>query len=428
MFVDEVKLEVHGGRGGNGIVAYRRELKVEMGGPFGGNGGKGGDIVFVGDEGLSTLLDLRYSKVIKGKNGENGRNKGQYGAQAEDSLIHVPVGTIVYNDDDGSVLADITKHNQTAIIAAGGRGGRGNMSFATGTIKCPDYCEKGEPGVTKYIKCELKVLADCGLVGFPSVGKSTLISSVSKARPKIASYHFTTLVPNLGVVGVKDGRSFVMADLPGIIEGASQGLGLGLQFLRHIERCKVIVHVIDMAGSEGRDPFSDYNIINAELKEYKMNLSKRPQIVVANKMDLPEAKDNLEKFKSQITDDVKIIPISAHNHDNLDQLLYEIADLLEKTESFSLIEDDEKVDFVDYTFKPNDPKIYQITRDDDGVYVVSGDGLKRIVEMTDLNKESSIIRFTRQLRSFGVDEELRKLGVKDGDIVRVFNFEFEFKD
>lgn len=426
MFVDEVKIEVHGGKGGNGIVAYRRELKVEKGGPFGGNGGKGGDIVFIGNEGLSTLLDLRYSKVIKGNNGENGKNKGQYGANSPDTLIQVPVGTIVYNDDDGSVMADITKHNQTAIIAPGGRGGRGNMSFASGSNKCPDFAEKGEPGTTRYIRCELKVLADCGLVGFPSVGKSTLISAVSAARPKIASYHFTTLVPNLGVVSVKDGRSFVMADLPGIIEGASQGLGLGFQFLRHIERCKVIVHVIDMSGAEGRDPFEDYNIINSELVEYKMNLSKRPQIVVANKMDLPSSKENLEVFLSKIPSDVKVIPISAYNHDNTDQLLYAVADLLAVTEDFDLIEEDEKESFVNYTYKP-DAKMFEITIRD-GVYCVEGDGLKRLVEMTDLNRESSIIRFTRQLRSFGVDDELRKLGVKDGDIVRVFDYEFEFKD
>lgn len=427
MFIDEVKLEVNGGKGGNGIVAYRRELKVEKGGPFGGSGGKGGSIFFVGDEGLSTLLDLKYMKVIKGKDGENGRNKGMYGAEAKDTYIRVPLGTTIYDIDTNEVIGDITTNGQTFLVARGGRGGRGNMAFATGINKCPDFSEKGEPGQKRFVRCELKVLADCGLVGFPSVGKSTLIAAVSAARPKIAEYHFTTLVPNLGMVLVPDGkRSFVMADLPGIIEGASQGLGLGLQFLKHIERCRVIVHVIDMSAKDGRDPINDYKVINDELKSYKMNLSKRPQIVVANKMDMPEALDNLEKFKIAYPD-VEIISISAMNHSNLNELLYKIADTLDVTEQFSLIEDDEKSDFVNYTYKPQE-KIFEIYKGDDGIFNVVGKPLERILQMTNLSQESAVIRFTRQLRSFGVDDELRKLGCKDGDIVRVLDYEFEFKD
>ncbi len=426
MFIDQVKMELHGGKGGDGIVAYRRELKVENGGPFGGSGGRGGSIIFVGDEGLSTLLDLKYYKVLKAKEGERGMHKGMTGANAENTYVHVPLGTTVFDDDSGLVIADITKQGQEAVIAKGGRGGRGNMAFATGTIKCPDYSEKGEPGEKRYIRCELKVLADCGLVGFPSVGKSTLISAVSAAKPKIASYHFTTLVPHLGMVRVKDGRSFVMADLPGIIEGAHTGAGLGLQFLRHIERCRVIVHVIDMAGSEGRDPYTDYQIINAELKDYKMNLIKRPQIIVANKMDLPGAKENLEEFKKKV--DAPVIAISAIAHENLDELLYKVADLLEVTEEFSLFEDDERENMVvNYTFKPEEP-MFKITIDPDGVFNVSGEKLRRIFDMTDFNIESSIARFARQLRSFGVDDELRKMGAKDGDTVRVFEFVFEFID
>lgn len=424
MFIDQVKMELHGGKGGDGIVAYRRELKVEMGGPFGGSGGRGGSIIFVGDEGLSTLLDLKYKKVLKAIDGERGKNKGMFGANAEDTYVKVPLGTTIYDDDTGLVIADITRHKQEAVICLGGRGGRGNMAFANGTIKCPDYCEKGEPGQVRYIRAELKVLADCGLVGFPSVGKSTLISAVSAAKPKIASYHFTTLVPHLGVVGVSDGRSFVMADLPGIIEGAHQGAGLGLQFLRHIERCKVIVHVIDMAGSEGRDPYEDYLIINQELKDYKMNLSKRPQIVVANKMDLPEAEENLKIFKEK-TGLQDIIPISAYTKNNLDQLVYKIADLLDVTESFSLFEEDEKEIEVTYDFKPDEP-MFTITKDQYGVYNVTGDKLYRIYAMTDFNIESSINRFARQLRSFGVDDKLREMGIKDGDTVKVFGFEFEY--
>lgn len=425
MFIDQVKMELHGGKGGDGIVAYRRELKVEKGGPFGGSGGRGGSIIFVGDEGLSTLLDLKYKKVLKAIDGERGKHKGMFGANAENTYVRVPLGTVVYDDDTNLVIADITKQGQEATICLGGRGGRGNMAFANGYNKCPDFCEKGEPGQTRYIRVELKVLADCGLVGFPSVGKSTLIAAVSAARPKIASYHFTTLVPNLGVVKTKDDRSFVMADLPGIIEGAHEGAGLGLQFLRHIERCRVIVHVIDMAGTEGRDPYEDYKIINQELVDYKMNLSKRPQIIVANKMDMPGAVENLEEFKKKVN--AEIIPISALTKDNLDQLLYRVADLLAVTEEFSLFEEDEREVEVNYDFKPDEP-MFTITKDKDGVFNVDGDRLYRIYAMTDFNIESSINRFARQLRSFGVDDELRKLGIQNGDTVRVFGFEFEFYD
>ncbi len=425
MFIDQVKMELHGGKGGDGIVAYRRELKVELGGPFGGNGGKGGSIIFVGDEGLSTLLDLKYMKVLKALPGEKGRNKGMYGANAKDTYVHVPLGTTVYDDDTNLVIADITRHNEEVVIAKGGRGGRGNMAFATGINKCPDFCEKGEPGEVRYIRCELKVLADCGLVGFPSVGKSTLLSVVSAAKPKIADYHFTTLVPQLGMVEVKDGRSFVMADLPGLIEGAHQGAGLGLEFLRHIERCRVIVHIIDMAAVEGRDPYNDYLVINNELKNYKMNLINRPQIVVANKMDLPNAKENLAKFIEKTN--LEVIPISAYNKDNLDSLLYKIADLLAVTKPFSLFEEDELEQTVTYEYKKEEP-IFYIEKDKDGVYNVKGDKLYRIFEMTNFNSESSINRFARQLRSFGVDDELRRLGAKNGDTIRVFDFEFEFVD
>ncbi len=426
MFLDSVKIEVNAGKGGNGIVAYRRELKVEMGGPYGGSGGKGGDIVFRGNSGLSTLLDLKYMKVVKGNNGENGKNKGMYGANAMDTIIEVPLGTTVIDDDSNEVITDITKPGQTAIIAKGGRGGRGNMAFATGINKCPDFSEQGEPGERRFIRCELKVLADCGLVGFPSVGKSTLINACSAAKAKVAAYHFTTIVPNLGMVRLPDERSFVMADLPGIIEGASQGLGLGLQFLRHIERCKVIVHVIDMAGSEGRDPLEDYEKINQELKTYKMNLMKRPMIVAANKMDLDGAAENLKRFKEKYPD-LTVYEISAYTHQNLEPLLYKIADTLAVTEEFSLVEEDETDEVVNYTFHEKE-KMFEISRDDAGRYLVTGKPLERIVAMINFNQESAVIRFTRQLRSFGVDDALRKAGCKDGDIVRVLDMEFEFRD
>lgn len=424
MFIDLAKIEVEAGKGGDGIVAYRRELKVERGGPYGGNGGKGGSVIFVGDEGLSTLLDLRYNPKIKAVPGEKGRNKGQYGKNALDTYVRVPVGTTIFDEETNKVICDITENKQEFVVCKGGRGGRGNLALANGTYKCPDFCEKGEPGEKKTVRCELRVLADCGLVGFPSVGKSTLIAAVSSARPKIAAYHFTTLVPNLGMVRLPDGRDFVMADLPGIIEGAHEGAGLGLQFLRHIERCKVIVHIIDMASVDGRDPYEDYQIINNELKEYKMNLSKRPMIIVANKMDVEGAKENLAEFKKHV--DLPVIEISAMTHDNLNELLYKIADTLETTEAFSLFEEDE-LDVVEYTFKEEE-KPFVIEKQDDGVYNVSGKKIEKIFAMTDFDSDIARARFARQLRSFGVDDELRKLGVQNGDLVRILDFEFEFID
>lgn len=424
MFVDLAKMEVIAGKGGDGIVAYRRELKVEKGGPFGGSGGAGGSIIFVGDEGLSTLLDLRYHQKLEGQDGCKGAHKGMTGANAEHTYVRVPVGTMIFDDETSKLIGDITQHQQEVVVVKGGRGGRGNMAFASGTLKCPDFCEKGEPGERRKIRCELKVLADCGLVGFPSVGKSTLIAAVSKARPKIAAYHFTTIVPNLGMVEVPDGRSFVMADLPGIIEGAHQGAGLGLQFLRHIERCRVIVHMIDMSGSEGRDPYEDFLIINKELENYKMNLSKRPMIVVANKMDMPGSEENLEKFKKLAN--VEVLPISAYAKDNLDALLYQIADILDHTDEFSLFEEEEDIE-VEYTLK-EEKKFFEINLQSDGVYNVTGDGIKRLFDMTDFDSDYARMRFARQLRTYGLDDELRRLGVKNGDTVRIFDFEFEFID
>lgn len=424
MFVDLAKMEVEAGKGGDGIVAYRRELKVERGGPFGGSGGNGGSIIFIGDEGLSTLLDLKYKKELKGNPGEKGRNKGQTGACAEHTYVRVPVGTIIYDESTGRVIGDITTHEQEVVVCKGGRGGRGNMAFATGVLKCPDFCEKGEPGQKRMIRCELKILADCGLVGFPSVGKSTLIAAVSKARPKIAAYHFTTIVPNLGMVEVPDGRSFVMADLPGIIAGAHEGAGLGLQFLRHIERCRVIVHIIDMASIDGRDPYEDYVTILKELENYKMNLTKRPMILVANKMDDPQAKENLKEFKKKVHE--PILEISAFTKKNLDELLYRIADTLAVTKEFSLFEEDEEEE-VEYNFEETEP-FFTIEKQSDGVYNVTGTKLKRLFDMTDFDSDYGRMRFARQLRTYGLDDALRKLGVQNGDSVRIFDFEFEFID
>lgn len=427
MFVDLAKIKVSSGKGGDGIVAFRREKFVSMGGPSGGDGGKGGSVIFIGDEGLSTLVDLKYNKILFASPGENGKPKKMNGANGEDLLVRVPVGTTIYDDETDKVIGDITEHKQEVTICVGGRGGRGNVKFTTSRNTAPEICEKGEPGVTRHIRVELKVLADVGLVGLPSVGKSTIISIVSNSRPKIASYHFTTLNPNLGVVGVNDGRSFVMADLPGLIEGASLGQGLGLQFLRHIERTRVILHVIDMAGSEGRDPYEDYVIINKELESYKYNLLKRPQIIIANKMDLPGADEQLSLFKEQLQEEYEIVPISAATKMNIDELLYKTADLLDRTQRFDIYDEEDYEQVVEYVFT-KDEEIFDIKIGDDGVFEVFGGPLRKIFEMTDFSKDQSVKRFSRQLRSLGIDAKLRELGVKNGDTVRIFDFEFEFVD
>ncbi len=425
MFVDEIRIEATAGKGGDGIVAYRREFKVEKGGPFGGNGGKGGSIFFICESGINTLLDFRYLRHVKGTPGEKGRNKGMTGGCAEDTYIKVPIGTTIRDEDTGKVIADLTKHGETAEICKGGRGGRGNMSFASGANKCPDFCEKGEPGEHRNLKLELKVLADCGLVGFPSVGKSTLIAAVSSARPKVADYHFTTLNPNLGMVMVPDGRSFVMADLPGLIKGASSGIGLGFQFLRHIERCRVIIHVIDISGGEGRDPYEDYVTIREELQEYQLGLLDRPEIIVLNKIDEVEDPKTIEKFISKFDKEKIIIPISAIIAENTNEVLYKVADTLAVTPEF-LLYNNEELEYKEYGFV-DEGKMYEVQLVE-GVYEVTGKKLEKLFLMTDFNHESSVRRFARQLRSFGLDDELRRMGAQTGDLIRIFDFEFEFID
>ncbi|WP_010098992.1 GTPase ObgE [Ornithinibacillus scapharcae] len=426
MFVDQVSVYVKAGDGGNGLVAYRREKYVPLGGPAGGDGGNGGDVIFKVDEGLNTLMDFRYNRHFKAKRGENGMSKNQHGKNADPLIVSVPPGTTVMDEDTDQVIADLTIHGQEAVIVKGGRGGRGNSRFATPRNPAPDFAENGEPGEEKNIKVELKLIADVGLVGFPSVGKSTLLSVVSAAKPKIADYHFTTLVPNLGVVDVGDGRSFVLADLPGLIEGAHEGVGLGHQFLRHVERTRVIIHVIDMAGTEGRNPFDDYQKINNELREYDERLMTRPQIIAANKMDMPDAEENLEKFKEQIGNGVPIYPISALTKGGLRDILYAVADQLEKIPKYST-EVEETEETVVYRYQKEESG-FEINRDDDGAFVVSGPRIEKLFKMTDFNREEAIRRFARQMRSMGVDEELRNRGAKDGDTIRISQFEFEFVD
>lgn len=429
MFVDQVKIYVKAGNGGDGMVAFRREKFVPNGGPAGGDGGKGADVVFVVDEGLRTLVDFRFKRIFKAEHGEHGMSKSMHGRGAEDLVVKVPQGTIVKDIDTGEIIADLVAHGQRAVIAKAGRGGRGNKRFATPANPAPELSENGEPGQERNVQLELKVLADVGLVGFPSVGKSTLLSVVSAARPKIAAYHFTTIVPNLGMVDAGDGRSFVMADLPGLIEGASQGVGLGHQFLRHIERTRVIVHVIDMSGSEGRVPYEDYMAINNELEQYNLRLMERPQIIVANKMDMPDAEENLNEFKTKIAEDIPVFPISAVTKTGLRELLLAIADELETTPEFPLNEilEQEDEDTVLYKYVAEEPD-FEISREPDGTFVLSGAKIERLFTMTNFERDASISRFARQLRAMGVDEALRKRGAKDGDIVRLLDYEFEFMD
>lgn len=421
-FIDRVKIYVQAGTGGNGTVAFRREAHVPKGGPSGGDGGRGGSVIFVATNSLSTLLDLRYYREYKAQNGEKGHAKKMHGADADDLVIRVPVGTCVYDDDTGNIIADLTKDGQRAVIAKGGRGGRGNARFASSRNPAPKICENGEPGEKFNLRVELKLLADVGLVGFPSVGKSTLLSVVSKARPQIADYHFTTIVPNLGVVQVKDGRSFVMADLPGLIEGASQGKGLGHQFLRHIERCRVIVHIIDMSGSEGRDPYEDYVTINKELGEYEYRLLERPQIIVANKMDGDEAEENLKKFKEKLGDQ-KVFPIVAPIHEGIDAVLYAVADALETAPDF--FNQEEEQESVLYTYKEEE-KPFTIHNKGNGVWEVTGKKVERLVQMASFTTDDGFQRFALQIRNMGIDDALREAGCEDGDTVRLYDFEFEF--
>ncbi|MGN1000528.1 MAG: GTPase ObgE [Bacilli bacterium] len=421
MFIDEVKIKVEAGNGGDGCLAFRREKYVAMGGPYGGNGGHGSNIKFVVDEGLHTLIDLRYMKTIKGKKGENGRGKNQHGAAAEDIIIKVPQGTVVTDLGTGFIIADLKNKSDEVIVAYGGRGGRGNTAFKTQSNPAPNFAENGEPGEVKELKVELKLLADVGLVGMPSVGKSTIISCVSKAKPKIAAYHFTTLTPNLGVTKTKDGRSFVIADLPGLIKGASLGEGLGDRFLKHIERTRVIAHVIDMSGFEGRDPYEDYITINNELEAFNPKILEKPQIIIANKMDLDSSKENLEKFKQKV--DKKIFEVSALSNKGLDEVLTALADMLDEIPITSLYEDDKFESHVLYKFKKEEP--YTITREGDE-WVIRGEEVEKIFKMTKFTDEG-LARFSKKIRKMGVDDKLSELGAQEGDKVRILDFYFEYK-
>ena len=421
MFVNEVIMIIEAGTGGNGCMAFRREKFVPMGGPYGGSGGKGSDIIFKADPGLKTLIDLRYQKKIKGINGANGEGKGKNGSNSEDIIIKVPMGTTVKDAETGVVIADLTKVGEESIIAYGGRGGRGNVSLASRSNPCPSFAEKGEPGEVRKVKVELRMIADVGLVGMPSVGKSTILSMISNANPKIASYHFTTLSPNLGVVKTKD-NTFVVADLPGLIEGASEGLGLGHKFLKHIERTKIIAHVIDMSSEEGRNPYEDYVAIRKELETFSTKLLTKPEIIIANKMDGEKAKDNLKEFKKKIKNK-DIYEVTALLNEGLDIVIDKLSNMTKEIEREDLFEDSIKESHVLYKFKEEKP--FTIEKDKD-VFVVKGEEIIKLFRMTNFNTEEAYERFSNKLRRLGVDDELIKNGIKEGDTVRILDFEFEW--
>ncbi len=424
MFVDEVLIKVIAGKGGDGCTSFRREKCVPMGGPDGGNGGKGADIVFEVDKGLKTLVDLRYMKNIKGDKGVNGKGSNRTGEKADDVVIKVPEGTTIIDNDTGLIIADLVGENNRVVVARGGRGGRGNKAFATQSEPAPKMSEYGEPGEERVIKCELKVLADVGLVGMPSVGKSTLLSMISASKPKIAAYHFTTLNPNLGVVKLKDQRSFVIADLPGLIEGASEGLGLGHKFLRHAMRTKILAHVLDMGAFEGRNPIEDFEIIRNEISKYNDKLARKPFIVIANKMDLVAANNNLKLFKEKYPN-VIVCPISALNNEGLEECMLQIADLLDNSEMEPLYDETSFESHVLYKFQNDKP--YTITKDGD-VWILKGAEIEKLFKMTKFTEEESVARFARKLRGMGVEDELEKMGAKRGDEVQILDYIFLFKD
>ena len=425
MFQDEVKIKVIAGKGGDGCTSFRREKFVEMGGPNGGNGGKGASIIFKTDPGLRTLIDLHMMKQIKGDKGTNGKGSNRNGANTEDVYISVPMGTTIYDDENNIVLADLTKENEEYVVARGGRGGRGNRAFATHDNPAPRMSELGEPGESLIVRCELKVLADVGLVGMPSVGKSTLISNVSNCNAKIGAYHFTTLSPNLGVVRARNGKTFVMADLPGLIEGAHEGVGLGDKFLRHAMRTKVIAHVLDMGGSEGRNPLEDYEIIKNELSLYDETLKNKPYIIIANKMDLENAKDNLARLKEKYPDE-KIFEISALNKEGLNDLIDYLQELVEKCDEVILYDENQlKESHVLYKFKNEKP--FTVKRENN-IWILSGHDIETLFYMTRFDEDESVERFGRKLRGMGVEDELERMGAKRGDEVKILDYIFIFKE
>lgn len=421
MFVDELNIKLMAGPGGDGCTSFRREKFVPMGGPDGGNGGRGASIIFKVDKSLKTLVDLSYKKIIKAPKGENGKGSNKYGKNAEDIIINVPEGTTIINKATNEVMADLINDGEEFVVAHGGRGGKGNKSFATHDVPAPKFSEKGEPGEEIEVRLELKVLADVGLVGMPSVGKSTLLSVISSSKPKIAAYHFTTLNPNLGVVKLKNGKSFVMADLPGLIEGASNGVGLGTEFLKHAMRTRIIAHVVDMGASEERNPIEDYKIIRNEVIKYSEILKNKKEVVIASKMDLENGKENLEKFKKAYPD-LEVIPVSSYDLNGIDKMVERLMEILDETPKEDLYP---KEQFKIYKYEDNKP--YNIKRDGN-IWIVSGKEIETLLLMTKFNEDEGVLRFARKFKGMGIEDELEKLGAKPGDEVQILDYMFTFKD
>lgn len=420
MFYDYAKIYIKGGDGGNGVVAFRREKYVPLGGPSGGDGGDGGDVIFVGDPGLKTLVDFKYKQHYKAARGEHGQGKTMHGKNAPDMVISVPLGTLV-KEDGGGLIADITQAGQRVVVAKGGRGGRGNARFATAKQKAPRIAEKGEPGQERWLIMELRLLADVGIVGMPNAGKSTFISKISASRPKIADYPFTTLVPNLGVVDMGEGNSFVIADLPGLIEGAAEGVGLGHRFLRHVERTKVLIHMLDMSGQENRTPWDDYAVIEDELYRYKKSFSERPQVVVANKMDSPGAEVRLAELKKKLPDK-EIFSISALTGEGIQPVLWRVFELLNQTPAFPTEIAEEEVRHV--VVREEAP--WQIHKEEEGLWRVTGEEVEKLVIMTDMESEDAVARMQRIFKNIGLEEAMVKAGIKEGDSVFIGTEEFEY--
>ncbi|WP_418519586.1 GTPase ObgE [Megasphaera sp.] len=421
MFIDRARIFVQSGKGGDGMSSFRHEKFVPKGGPNGGDGGQGGNVVLVADRNVNTLVDFRFRRLFKAKPGGKGEGSNKYGRNAEDLLITVPLGTIVKDEETGQVMADLSRDGQRAIVAKGGRGGRGNWHFRTSANRTPTFAERGEPGEERWLRLELKVLADVGLLGYPSVGKSSILCKVSAAQPEVAAYHFTTLNPILGVVNLPDHRSFVMADIPGLIDGASEGVGLGHDFLRHIERTKILIHVVDVSGIEGRDPIEDYEKINAELAKYSEKLARKRQVVAANKIDLLGDSDNLERLMDYMTaHGVEVYPICAMTGEGMDKLLERVWTMLEEY----VEEPDETTEEVVY--KAQNKPDFEVKRDDDGAFVITGARIENLVAMTNFDDDQSLRRFQRIWRYMELDKLLQEHGIQDGNTVRIYSMEFEY--
>ena len=421
MFIDRARIFVQSGKGGDGMSSFRHEKFVPKGGPNGGDGGQGGNVVLVADRNVNTLVDFRFRRLFKAKPGGKGEGSNKYGRNAEDLLITVPLGTIVKDEETGQVMADLSRDGQRAIVAKGGRGGRGNWHFRTSANRTPTFAERGEPGEERWLRLELKVLADVGLLGYPSVGKSSILRKVSAAQPEVAAYHFTTLNPILGVVNLPDHRSFVMADIPGLIDGASEGVGLGHDFLRHIERTKILIHVVDVSGIEGRDPIEDYEKINAELAKYSEKLARKRQVVAANKIDLLGDSDNLERLMDYMTaHGVEVYPICAMTGEGMDKLLERVWTMLEEY----VEEPDETTEEVVY--KAQNKPDFEVKRDDDGAFVITGARIENLVAMTNFDDDQSLRRFQRIWRYMELDKLLQEHGIQDGNTVRIYAMEFEY--